>query len=93
MPVRFPGYNHPWQKYTHLERAKPSDSTSNPDFYAGPRYIGGKEGPWGNSDFLYTTLEDNTYKWDHVSSTYDPIIDNEQVQIRVGRPVHDWDHF
>ncbi|WP_133239335.1 hypothetical protein [Microvirga sp. KLBC 81] len=46
-----------------LKRAKPSDTTKEPDFYSGPRYVGGKEGAWGNSDFLYTTLEENNHKY------------------------------
>ncbi|KLK89680.1 hypothetical protein AA309_30020 [Microvirga vignae] len=55
--------NPPSKHYTHFVR-NDANSISEVDFYYGPRYIGGKEGPWGRSDFLWTTLGNNTYKRD-----------------------------
>lgn len=51
------------KKYTHLERAKPGDTSKDPGFYWGARHVGGKEGAWGNTDFLYTTLGENNHKY------------------------------
>jgi len=54
--------NPPYKKYDYLKREY-GDSTKEPGFYSGPRYVGGKEGPWGNSDFLFTTLGENNRKY------------------------------
>jgi Ca2+-binding RTX toxin-like protein len=88
MPDYFPGYNPPWKCYTYLHRDKPGDTRHHPDFYTGPRYIGGKEGPWGRSDFLYTTLEENIYKKDPWDIRYEPIVmDGNTISGSVGNDV------
>jgi Ca2+-binding RTX toxin-like protein len=88
MPDYFPGYNPPWKCYTHLVRKPPGDSRHEPGFYAGPRYIGGKEGPWGRSDFLFTTLGDNTYKKDPWDIRSEPIVwDGDTISGGAGNDV------
>ncbi|WP_445505273.1 hypothetical protein [Microvirga sp. G4-2] len=54
--------NPPYNKYTYLKKEY-GDISKEPGFYSGPRYVGGKEGAWGNSDFLYTTLGENNQKY------------------------------
>jgi hypothetical protein len=52
-----------WKDYHYLKRAKYGDATTEPGFYSGSRLVGGKEGAWGSSDFLYTTLGENNHKY------------------------------
>lgn len=86
-------YNPPGKHYTHLVRKKPVDSACDVDFYYGPRYIGGKEGPWGNSDFLFTTLGNNTYKHDPADNWYGPDYPFGNELTHGGRPIDNWLHY
>jgi hypothetical protein len=89
--------NPPFCKYTYLKHEY-GDTTKEPGFYSGPRYVGGKEGAWGNTDFLYTTLSENTQKYYKNPAdypTYEPQSwDHSREGIRYAQPViPDFHHF
>lgn len=52
-----------FKDYSYLKRAENGNTSGEPGFYSGSRYVGGKEGAWGNSDFLFTTLGNNNQKY------------------------------